>query len=252
MNRVLLSSPRYVSKDEFWFRRTLAEAEKLKSANRAEAHNVLAQLYGLAGDFDLAVQNIDAAIRLLPDVNYLCNKAVILSNLGFFYAASEPFKAALLPKHGLFTSRWTIGICLGAFHTLFAYVEQARRLQLKDLSQVDADLIACVVKFMDEISLTDEQLAQAFDVVGEITREYRLFFLGDGPEAFVWNDDPQERYLSFIFKFGVPQEEVLKLDEELGHRLFDRCGDLPAELMIHIESGLPANEHQPSRPAITS
>src|SRR5262245_45504549 len=84
INRVLLSAPQYVSVDDFWFRRMLGEAEKLKDSARHAAHNILAQLYGLAGDAALAEQHISAALHLKFDYAYLCNRAAILSNLGYF------------------------------------------------------------------------------------------------------------------------------------------------------------------------
>src|SRR5258708_29024852 len=238
INAVLANAPHYIAQDDFWFRRMLAEAEKLKSVNRPEAYNILAQLYGLAGDARAAEQYIDTAIKLRHDPAVIINKAVILSNLGFFTAAQEPFKLGASPREGQFTSNWKLGLCVGYFHTLSDFVVEAKRMNL-DLSTIDTSLISRGARLMDEIGVTDEQLGRALDVAGSILREERLFFVGHGPDISVWDDDALERHLSLIFKLPVEAAKAIALDEELGHRLFEKCGDLPSELMIHFESGVP-------------
>lgn len=251
VNQVLENSPRYIPETDFWFRRTLAEAEKLKSVNRGEAHNVLAQLYGLAGNASVAEHHIDTAIRLSHDPAIVCNKAVILSNMGFFSAARKSFVESVDPELGLFTARWKLGICAGCMHTLAEFLAKARRMNLENLNTVDAALITDAVQLMDEITLTDEVLAHALDVAGEVLREQRLFFVGDGPQVSIWNDDPLERHLGLIFKLSVSTADAIALDEELGHRLFEKCSNVPPELMIHFESVKPKNEHYTERPAVT-
>src|SRR5258708_18216435 len=111
LNAVLANAPHYIAQDDFWFRRMLAEAEKLKSVNRPEAYNILAQLYRLAGDARAAEQHIDTAIKLRHDPAVIINKAVILSNLGFFPAAQEPFNFCSSPRDGQFTSNLKLGLC---------------------------------------------------------------------------------------------------------------------------------------------
>jgi tetratricopeptide (TPR) repeat protein len=250
INTVLLSVSSYIFPDDFWFRRMLGEAEKLKSANRAEAHNVLGQLYGLAGDATEAMRHIDTSFRLHPDAAVACNKAVILSNLGYFSRAQEPFRSSCGPRDGQFTQRWRLGLCMGAFHTLAAYLDDAKLMQLEKLGEVDCALIEEAAAFLREISVTDEQLGSFLDTAGEMLREERIFFVEDGPDVSVWTEDAQEQHLLISFKLPVQVAKALALDEELGHRLYERHGDLPSGLLIHFESGKPVNEHISKRPSL--
>jgi hypothetical protein len=251
INRVLLQAPRHVSSDDFWFRRVLVEAEKLKATSRHEAHNVLAQLYGIAGDAEQAEHHINTAIHLRYDYAYICNKAVVLSNLGFFSKARAPFMQAVDPRHGLFTSRWNLGICLGCFHALARFDAQARQMNLENIEAVDSRLIGKAVRMLDDIQLSEETLAGALDVVGEMLRENKLFFVGSGPNVFVWDEDPLEHFMSMVFKVRIPVADAIGLDEELGERLHRSCYDLPSEFMIHFESAMAeSDERRSERPAL--
>lgn len=250
INKVLISASSYVSEDDFWFRRLVAEAEKLKAASPHERLNVLAQLYGLAGNVQLAEQYIDAAIHSKYDLAVVQNKAVILSNLGYFSKAIPAFMQAGDPESGFFTRHWKLGLCIGAFQTLAKFLERAKQMQL-DLTEVDGALISEAAEFLEAVKVTDVQLAHALDVAGDVLREHRLFFSGPGPEVSIWRDDPLEKHLSIVFKVAVPIAEAIALDEELGHKLFERCDDLPSEIMIHFESGMEPRERHADRPAVT-
>lgn len=250
LNVALLKAARYPSTNDFWFRRMLSEANKLKAVNEVEAYNVLAQLYGCVGDADSAKRYIDTAIRIGGGPILQMNKAVILSNLGLFSAAKQPFDQAIDPRSGLFTSRWRLGLSVGSVHLLQKLASQSLAENLEHIESVDINLIQRIGRVMDDISMTDEQLVGFFDTVGELLREKRLFFAGDGPDVCVWDDDPQEPHVSFMFGLAIPVNESIELDEELGHRLFEKHGALPPELIIHFESSLVGNEHIPQRPAL--
>ena len=250
INNVLINASHHVPQEDFWFRRKLIEAEKLKAVNKVEAFNIQAQLYGLAGDKDTAEKHIDTAIWLGNSALLRINKAVILSNLGYFSSAVAPFIEGVEPTYGLFTSRWKLALCLGCFHTIAEIAEKAKLMNLEHFEFVDAALISKVVRVMDEVELTDQQLAAALDCAGELLRENRLFFAGDGPEVSVWDEDSLEKHVSFAFKLAIPIPDAVALDEELGHRLFEKHGELPPEVTIHFESSLSANERIAERPSV--
>lgn len=253
INSVLQSETHYASQDSFWFRRMLSEVNKLKAANEIEGYNVLAQLYGLAGEVDNARRFIDTAIRLGGGPLLRINKAVILSNAGHFVEAVGPFNEGVDPRAaGFFTSRWKLGLCLGRIHTLQDFASQAKAMELEHIERVDMGLISRIARLMDEISLTDEQLTALLETAGELLREKRLFFTGEGPEFAVWDDDPLEQHVSIMFGLRVDVSEAIELDEELGHRLFEQHGELPPEIMIHFESSMTSNEHIAERPALPS
>jgi|ERR1051325_2395270 tetratricopeptide (TPR) repeat protein len=251
INAVLSNASHYMSPEEFWFRRQVAEAEKLKRADFPLGHNVLAQLWALAGDILQAESHINVALNATEnDPSLLLNKGAILSNLGYFSRALQPFKEGADPRFGNFTSRWTLGACIGAFQTLREYWQQATRMNLENISAVDGRLIGRAARVMDEVGLAEEQLSRALDIAGGILREERLFFLGEGAEVSVWDEDALERHLSLNFKLPVPVTTAIQLDEELGHRLFEGSVDLPYRVTIHFESGSPVNEHHAERPAV--
>jgi len=240
INKLLVDSRNYWSRDNLTFRRLESEARKLLKANAAEGHNVLAQLYTLTGDIDEAIQHVDAAINLRYDSAIVCNKAGLLVNFGKFQAAQEWFERGAAPERGQFTARWKIGLCAGSFHTLMRFGATARKMEL-DLDQIDLATVERAVRIFDEDKIDDVRLGAIFDVAGELLREERVFFLGDGPEIFVWDRDAIERHVEVTFRLPVSSRRSIELDKELGRRLF-AVGDFPFSILLHFESGLESDE----------
>lgn len=250
INRVLTCAHRYLSPDDLAFRRYLAEANKLLKAKPAEGHNLLGLLHGLTGDYKSAAYHADIAISLSPgDPVFVINKASMLANLGFFSESQKYFKLAAAPEQGIFSGKWQLGVCAGAFHALSEFIVKAQRMQLP-LEDINVSLIKQVAQFMDDISLDDARLAAAFDIAGDLLRQQKLFFLGPCPEVFVWDKDAIEKHLTFIYAVGLPAQDAIALDEALGQRLLDAQSGLPFEIMIHFESGLPLNERFAERAAV--
>lgn len=249
INRVLETEHAYLSSDDLVVRRYLSQANKLLKADQAQGHNVLGMIYALTGDHEKSSHHSDLALAFSPGNAIIANnKAANLSNLGFFGRAQELFRLSGSPEKSLFTAKWELGLCCGAFHTLAEFVESATRMEL-DLSGVNVSLINRAVRLMDEVSIGDSELAKSLDVVGCILREQKLFFMNMAPDVFVWDADTLEKHLSIIYKVGCPSDRTITLDEELGHRLCDVEPGLPFEIMLHIESGLRVNERFPERPA---
>lgn len=251
LNRRLLVEPRYASPDDLNFRRFLARAKSIVQVEPGLGHNVLGLLYGYAGDKVKALHHLDLALKLDAKhaVIFYGNQASTLVNLGYFSEAQEPFRRGSTPEEGFFTAKWTAGMSCGAFHALASFVERARLLKL-DLAKVPVELIERAVRLMNELSISDADLAIALDVAGDLLRKNRLFFIGETPEVFVWDEDELEKTLSFTYKVGLASSEALALDRELGRALIERDVKVPFEVMIHFEPANAVDEHHPERPAI--
>lgn len=251
INAFLGSARSYASTGDFWFRRLAAEAQKIMGVDPAEAHNVLANLYGVAGDYTQAIRHLDIAQKFANSTGLWANKAIILSNLGFFSEAQKAFEVAAAPQQGSFSARLELGICIGAFHKIVAFGPTALRMNLQfDIAKFE--LAQRAVVLMDEFSITDANLGAMLDVAGEIMRDERIFFIGQTPGILVWDQDAQEKYLAISFRLPVCGSRASALDRELGHRLFTKITDLPFQVMLNFESGLPLNERFPERTAIAS
>ncbi len=248
LNILLGSARKYGETDEVGLRRFEAKAKQLLKVNAVEGHNVLSMLYQLKGDLGRAIEHIDAALDLTSAALLECNKAAILTNFGKFLEAQQWFASGAKPERGEFTNRWRVGTCSGSWHMLEEFCSAANRLAL-DLTNVDQELIGRVTRVMDESSITDRDLGRIQDVAGSMLRQEEMFFIGAGPEVFVWDQDALEKHISITFRLPVTARRAIELDRELGHRLFDEIPDLPFAIMLHFESGLPSNERFAERSA---
>jgi len=250
INRILSSARTYDSVDEITFRRLEVQAKKVVSANPVEGHNVLASLYGLRGDIAKAREHFSILANLSQEPILATNKTAILLNAGFFGEVQKLFAIAANPQMGFFTGIWDHGIACGAFRTLHAFLSTARKMEL-DLKGINVDLVERAVRFLDANAISDESLAAMLDVAGEMLRENRLFFIGRAPTVFVGDHDSLESFFEITFQVGLSGKAAAALDRELGHRLLTRLPDMPFEVMLHFESGLPTNERFLERPAIS-
>ena len=242
LNTAIRGAHTYVSRDELTYRRYVAEAQKLLKANAAEGHHVIAVVHSLAGEAEKAIEHIDIALRLDNTPMLWCNKAVILSNLGFFSDAQKAFKKGASPESGLFGDKLTLGLCIGAFHTMLEFGAVARRMQL-DVDEATLGLVQRIVSLMDEYSITDADVGAMLDVAGKFLRRERLFFLEEGPDITIWDHDALEKHIGINFLLPVPSHRALVLDRELGLELFSEIANPPFQVMLHFDSGLPQNEH---------
>jgi hypothetical protein len=251
LNRRLVDLRHYVDPEEFWFRNAEAKARKLLSVNALEAHNVLALLHCLTGDRDKYLYHSGCALNLNSAALLKVNRATILSNLGYFSEAMPWFAEGAAPELGEFTSRWRVGL-MGAYRTLASYADRALKLRLAKVNEVDTALISKIVGFLTEHDVLDETIASMLDVAGGLLREHRVFFMGEGPEFSVWDEDELEPHLAITLRLPLPSSTALAIDEELGHRLFAGVANAPFAVMLNFESGLPSNERFAERASVPS
>jgi hypothetical protein len=249
LNALLGSARKYGESDEITLKRFEAKARQLLKVNPAEGHNVLSTLFQLKGDLQKAVEHIDIALNLKAAAVLECNKASLLANFGKFLEAQRLFKSGATPERGEFTNRWRLGACCGAWHVLNDFCVVAKRMELDGFTNVDQALISRVVQLMDQNSITDQDLGGMQEIAGSILREERMYFVGLGPDVFVWDQDPIEKYLAITFRLPVTSRRAIELDRELGRRLFAEISNLPFAIMLHFESGLPSNERFAERSA---
>jgi len=248
LNALLGSAKKYGESDEITLKRFEAKARQLLKVNPVEGHNVLSTLSQLRGDLQKAVEHIDIALNLKAAAVLECNKASLLINFGKFLEAQRLFKSGATPERGEFTNRWRLGVCCGAWHILNDFCVVAKRMHL-DLANVDQALIGRVVQLMDQNSIADQDLGGMLEIAGSILREERMYFVGQGPDIFVWDQDAIEKYVTITFHLPVTSRRAIELDRELGRRLFAEISDLPFAIMLHFESGLPSNERFAERSA---
>jgi tetratricopeptide (TPR) repeat protein len=242
LNKAMRAAHTYVPQDDFTYRRYAAEAQKLLKVNAVEGHHVIAVVYSLVGDAEKAIEHIDIALRLGNTPTLWCNKAVILSNLGFFSEAQKAFKKGASPENGLFNEKAALGLCIGAFHTMLEFEAIARRMQL-DVDAEQLNRVRRIVSLMDEYSITDANVGAMLDIAGMILRRERLFFIDEGPDIAIWDQDALEKHVAINFLLPVTSRRALALDRELGQDLFSEIANPPFQVMLHFESGLPQNEH---------
>ena len=249
INEFLESARAYRTEDEFWFRQKKREAEKLLKVSPIEGHNVLGNLYGTAGDLGGVVRHFDMATKIENLPILWGNRAGIISNLGYFSDAQDAYAIAAAPEQGYFSNHLSLGLLVGAFHKIVELSAIALRMN-STFDREKFDIARRAAMLMDEFSVTDRDLGTILDVAGEILREERMFFMGNMPNILVWDQDATEKYLAISFRLPVSGHRASVLDAELGRRLYMHP-EMPFQVMLNYESGLPLNERFPERTAIT-
>ena len=230
LNNAIRSAHTYVPQDELTFRRYAAEAQKLLKVNAVEGHHVFSVVYSLAGEAEKAIEHIDIALRLTNEPILWCNKAAILSNLGFFSEAQKAFKKGVSPENRLFGEQLMLGLCIGAFQTILEFETVARRMQL-DVNAEQLDRVRRIVSLMDEYSIRDADVGAMLDVAGKILRRERLFFLGEGPDIAIWDQDALEEQDAGQLVFGKSQPE--ELDRRLALLIEAHVGQMSRVPDVH-------------------
>lgn len=241
-----LSAGHYFSENAPEIRALAAAIDRLQKADAREAFLARAKLYMLCGDVDGAFGQLRKADALGFDRFAIAARAIVQINLGFVSDAQKSVAIAADPTGGYFSSYAPLVVNAGAIRTFEALLCSADKLQL-EIDQDFSRKICDAASILAEANITDSEVGKYLDVVGEIMRENKVFYLGDSPDLFVWAKDEANRFIHFTFKLPFDSKTAERLDTDLITRFVDRFGGLPEQLSITIKSGLSSDGRIPTR-----
>lgn len=211
INAVLRETTHYLPREDWNVRQLLHLAEDLVQADPPTGHSAIAAVYQLTGDIDAVRHHSANAIKLAPGEPILSrNYATHLANLGFFSEAQEEFVRIANPERGMMSATWPIGYRSGAFCTMARYLAKARTMEL-ELNGIDVQTAEQAAELLARVDVTDASVAAVLDQVGQVMRDNKLFFVGEGPAVSVWNDPGCSPFIEYVFQFEVPSPDAQRL-----------------------------------------
>lgn len=244
IRRWVESASRWMSPDDFTFRRWSAEVDKAMQVDAYGASLLKANLAGAVGDRAGVLRWTENARRLAggqsghADATALSN----LANLGFFSEAAGYAASALQPQGGALSGILHMGVLLGVFNALQQAYDAARAAGLDVASSPTfmnaRDLSAQAAATLNDAGLSEEQLRSVLDTAGEVLREQRRFWLYDKPLLRLVRDpSPVLLYQLWV---DASAQETVELNRQVIYRLVERDLDVPGLLFSFIPGSVRA------------
>lgn len=224
---IIVISSRYISPNDFTYRRLVGEAMKILHIDPALGHATLAFVKQLSGDFEGVIGHLNNASRMGSPYQAAATGLTCYVNLGMFSDASKCYILAADPKVGNFSMMREVGIACGSFRSYREHDKIAALMKI-DLSQFKLrNRCLQAADLLDRTGTTDDEVTALLDIAGELLRENSLFFMGLLPELTVIDDDDTEHCVFLNFAIAERPEKVSDMMFELANRAAERLPRIP-------------------------
>jgi hypothetical protein len=226
--------------DGFEIRKLQTACRKLMQLDAVNGHLAMAGIYHLIGDGDNVFHHAKCAEDLSPGrPEVLGSIAAWLVNLGYFSQAHQKYGRAVEPSGGFFSRNFVMGFVMGAFQTMRAAVEKARKLNI-DLSGLDADVAEVAACLLESHGVNDAMTASILDLAGELLRENHLFYLGDRPVVHLVDIDGVDSCVYLTYHVGTTPDQAADMTVELAARIAQRIEAIPSGFSVGFFGTLPS------------
>jgi hypothetical protein len=244
INLLLATVTHYLPAQDPIIAELIGDARKSIPVNAAAAHSAWACACQLAGDVEEAVYHIDNALKLESGNEFLlANQTSILVNLGFMSKAQVAYARAAAPERGQMTHVWNMGYVCGAFQSMREILKKAEAMKI-DVGGLDIDTAIRAASLMDQLGVRDSDVAKILDVVGEVLRAHRLFYLGATPKIAVFEGEGHAPFISMAYEVGVSAEEAFDLYYEFVNRLTESKDQLSSAISVSFQSAHDLHERR--------
>jgi hypothetical protein len=223
----------YANKDDEVVIELWRQADKLAKADAAAALEVKAKLAIVLGDIDQAQYYVRNLKLLKAHDRYLLAAATVAINFGFFSESLPIYREMIDPERGDF-SLLDYGVANGAYRTHVAALDRAQ-LDLKmKVHPVHEQLARQVAAIMEENGDSDEDIARAMDLAGELLREHKLLFKGLHHliKPVLDPSDGGHSYFSLQIALEVDEETAVDLTCDYVDRLAGANCKIPSSLVL--------------------
>lgn len=234
-NSLLMNTGHYLDESNLSIKRLLAAAKKLMEANPFESHIVYALIYQICGDVAKVKDHLRIAKNLGDSLTTSRIATATNINLGFFSEAQQNYKQCGSPKTGNFLISLNAGYSCLSFYQICDFLDEAKKMGI-DLKNVDLETAQKASSILRSAGVSQEELSAMIDIVGEILRENKLFYLNNLPDIFI-RDEPSDAPCVFItFFVKESYENAAKLYEAFIDRLISRFDHIPEAVHVSIQS----------------
>jgi hypothetical protein len=234
-NLLLQSTGHYLDESNLDIRRLLAAAKKLMAVDAFESHIAHAIIYQICGNVDKVKDHLRIAEKLGNPLRTKEIATVTNINLGFFSEAQRSYKQYGRPQSGNFLESINAGYASLSFQQICEFLDEAKKMNI-DLNNVDLETAQKVNNVLQSAGVSQKDLSAMIDIVGEILRENKLFYLNNLPDIFVEADTMGSPCVFITFFIKESYENAAKLYETFIDRLILRFGHIPEALHVSIQS----------------
>lgn len=111
---------------------------------------------------------------------------------------------------------------VGAFGSIDQHVKESSERQMALSASPLIIKVKEIVAVMNQLGVSDLQIAQMLDVAGEFLREEHLLWAGDRPNVTTLSEDQGGPQILFEYFIGVTAKKAAELNWSLSERLIDR------------------------------
>lgn len=230
------STKRFDDFNQFEFLRLTKDCNQLAKSDAVTANLYLASLYAITGHTD----KFEYSLKVVENLNQP-HKARLWRLLGYSnmlhaVKAAELADMALAHREDvLFTDLMKTITAVGGVHSIVKAFDNAMERNELLVNMTDLlDISRRASNVLHEVGLTQEHATAWIEAAGEVMRDHRLLWLGDGPIIDVFDNDSELRLVSWKFKVWTTAEEAARLDDELFSKIVDRDLDKPGVLVSFL------------------
>lgn len=234
-NLLLQSTGHYLDETNLNIRRLLAAAKKLMAVDPFESHIAYALIYQICGDVAKVKDHLRIAEKLGSPLRTTEMSTITNINLGFFSEAQQSYKLCGSPKTGNFLKSLNAGYASLSFLQICDFLDDAIKMNF-DLNNVDFETAQKVKNVLQSAGISQEDLSAIVDIVGEILRENKLFYLNNLPDISIEDDVLGAPCVFITFFIKESYENAAKLYGTFIDRLISRFGHIPEAVHVSIQS----------------
>lgn len=219
--------------DEFTLIRLEKEAQKLLNVDAFHAYQLFGTLAGFKNDVVNLHKDYNKALKLVvtsqDSAKALSNYAASLFNMGYFSEAAE-----LSVKSYEYNPPSEVIVLVSSRFAYAGLIHKAADL-IRKHNLIEFHFVFQVEQFMDEHSVTDEQLQKLIEIAISVLHEHQFFDFRNSISV-EFAEDEDSKWLRYAIKVDRSVEEIVEMDYELAHKLAYEVAksNLPTELILNF------------------
>lgn len=234
----LLQTGRWRQKDDGEVQRLWAECEKLAKADAVMAMAIKAAICVTVGDYDEALYYA-RNIKLNHSSLYGSTLATVLINFGHFSESLEVYRQLLTVPEIVREEYFHLGVANGAYSTYIDALEAYRKnMSLSSFLPAVEDEVRAAAAILAENGESEQLIARAMDVAGEVLRERSMLFYGlhHAVRAVQHPRDGGPAYFRVDIGVEVDDDTAFDMTCEYADRLAQSSATIPVSMVLKFSS----------------
>ncbi|MEN4918281.1 hypothetical protein ABE485_06380 [Achromobacter spanius] len=214
--------------------RLWAECEKLARADAPLAMALKAALCVTVGDYDEALYYV-RNIKLNHSPLHDSTLATVLINFGYFSESLEVYRQLLSVRELVQDEYFHLGVANGAYSTYIEALEAYRKnMSLSSFFPAMEDEVRAAAAILEENGESEQLIARAMDVAGEVLRDRSLLFYGlhHKVRAVPHPRDGGPPYFRVDIGVQVDDDTAFDMTCEYADRLAQSSATIPVSMVL--------------------